>query len=145
MCSSDLWNVGGHAWIPAFQRRLLSWRPDVVFNQYDDVVHGALYEMRVAALVRILGFPITGSPALALALSREKHMSASLLAGAGIPIPPSSALLEKIGDVDRHGWRFPVIVQPGQEHAGIGLGDDLETLHSPFSTAMWLRLRYCSA
>jgi D-alanine-D-alanine ligase len=106
---------------PAFQQRLLRLRPDVVFNQYDDVVHGALYEMRVAALVRILGFPITGSPALGLALSREKHMSASLLAGAGIPIPPSSALLEKIGDVDRYGWRFPVIVQPGQEHAGIGL------------------------
>jgi D-alanine-D-alanine ligase len=87
-------------------------------------VHGALYEMRVAALVRILGFPITGSPALSLALSREKHMSASLLAGAGIPIPPSSALLERIGDVDRYAWRFPVIVQPGREHAGIGLERD---------------------
>jgi D-alanine-D-alanine ligase len=106
---------------PLFQGRLLRWKPDVVFNQYDDVVHGALYEMRVAALVRILGFPITGSPALALALSREKHMSASLLAGAGILIPPSSALLERIGDVDRYAWRFPVIVQPGREHAGIGL------------------------
>ncbi|MCX7030521.1 MAG: hypothetical protein NTU62_10435, partial [Spirochaetes bacterium] len=33
---------------PEFQGRLLRWRPDVVFNQYDDVVHGALYEMRVA-------------------------------------------------------------------------------------------------
>jgi D-alanine-D-alanine ligase len=106
---------------PLFQGRLLRWKPDVVFNQYDDVVHGALYEMRVAALVRILGIPITGSPALALALSREKHMSASLLAGAGIPIPPSSALLERIGDVDRFEWRFPLIVQPGREHAGIGL------------------------
>jgi D-alanine-D-alanine ligase len=106
---------------PLFQGRLLRWRPDVVFNQYDDVVHGALYEMRVAALVRILGIPITGSPALALALSREKHMSASLLVGAGIPIPPSSALLERIGDVDRHEWIFPLIVQPGREHAGIGL------------------------
>ena len=47
---------------PAFQRKLLRMKPDVVFNQYDDVVHGALYEMRVAALVRILGFPLTGSP-----------------------------------------------------------------------------------
>ncbi len=51
-------------------------------------------------------------------------MSASLLAGAGIPIPPSSALLERIGDVDRYDWRFPVIVQPGREHAGIGLERD---------------------
>ncbi|MEI6515675.1 MAG: hypothetical protein WCO77_06845, partial [bacterium] len=36
----------------AFQRKLQRLRPDVVFNQYDDVVHGALYEMRVAALVQ---------------------------------------------------------------------------------------------
>ena len=52
---------------PLFQGRLLRWRPDVVFNQYDDVVHGALYEMRVATLVRIMGFPITGCPASASA------------------------------------------------------------------------------
>ena len=31
----------------AFQRKLMRLKPDVVFNQYDDVVHGALYEMRV--------------------------------------------------------------------------------------------------
>ena len=108
----------------AFQHRLLEMKPDVVFNQYDDVVHGALYEMRVAALVRILGFPLTGSPALGLALTRYKHMSASLLAGLGIAIPPSTALLEKIGDVDRRQWPFPLIVQPSQEHAGIGLERD---------------------
>jgi D-alanine-D-alanine ligase len=108
----------------AFQRRLLRMRPDVVFNQYDDVVHGALYEMRIAALVRILGFPLTGSPALGLALTRYKHMSASLLAGLGIAIPPCTALLERIGDVDRHEWQFPIIVQPSQEHAGIGLSRD---------------------
>ena len=46
----------------AFQRKLRRLAPDVVFNQYDDVVHGALYEMRLSALVRMMGFPITGSP-----------------------------------------------------------------------------------
>lgn len=108
----------------AFQRRLRKLRPDVVFNQYDDVVHGALYEMRVAALVQMMGFPMTGSPALALGLSRYKYMSASLLQGAGIPIPPNTELLERIGDVDRCRWHFPVIVQPSREHAGIGLARD---------------------
>jgi D-alanine-D-alanine ligase len=105
----------------AFQRRLRRLCPDVVFNQYDDVVHGALYEMRFAAIVRMMGFPLTGSPALALGLSRYKHTTASLLHGLGIPIPPCTELLEKVGDVDRHEWRFPLIVQPSQEHAGIGL------------------------
>jgi D-alanine-D-alanine ligase len=105
----------------AFQRKLRRLNPDVVFNQYDDVVHGALYEMRFAAMVRMMGFPLTGSPALALGLGRYKHMSATLFHGSGIPIPPCTALLEKAGDVDRHEWKFPLIVQPGQEHAGIGL------------------------
>ena len=108
----------------AFQRRLHRLNPDVVFNQYDDVVHGALYEMRFAAMVRMMGFPLTGSSALALGLSRYKHMSASLLHGMGIPIPPCTELLERVGDVDRYEWQFPLIVQPSQEHAGIGLDRD---------------------
>ena len=108
----------------AFQHRLRRLRPDVVFNQYDDVVHGALYEMRVAALVRMLGYPMTGSPALALGLTRSKYMTASLLHGVGILIPPKTELLERIGDVDRYAWQFPLIVQASQEHAGIGLERD---------------------
>jgi D-alanine-D-alanine ligase len=108
----------------AFQRKLRRIHPNVVFNQYDDVVHGALYEMRLAALVRMMGFPLTGSPALALGLSRYKFMSASLLAGAGIPIPPNTAMLETVSAVDHHKWQFPLIVQPSQEHAGIGLDRD---------------------
>lgn len=108
----------------AFQRRLRRLDPDVVFNQYDDVVHGALYEMRFAAMVRMMGYPLTGSPALALGLSRYKHMAASLLHGSGIPIPPYTVLLEKVGDVNGRKWKFPLIVQPSQEHAGIGLDRD---------------------
>ncbi len=107
-----------------FQRLLQRLKPDVVFNQYDDVVHGALYEMRVAALVRIMGFPITGSPALGLGLSRYKYMSAGLLQGVGIPTPAQSTLFERIGDVDGTNWSFPLFVQPSQEHAGVGVGRD---------------------
>jgi len=68
-----------------------------------------------------MGFPLTGSPALALGLTRYKSTCASLLAGLGIPIPPCTSVLEKVGDVDGHHWRFPIIVQARQEHAGIGL------------------------
>src|SRR6516225_1677803 len=120
----------------AFQRRLRRVRPDVVFNQYDDVVHGALYEMRLSALVRMMGFPMTGSPALALGLSRYKFMSASLLAGAGIPIPPNTAMLETVSAVNHHRWQFPIIVQPSQEHAGVGLDR-----HSVVSSKKALRLK----
>ncbi|HNX34813.1 MAG TPA: hypothetical protein PKM57_09320 [Kiritimatiellia bacterium] len=104
-----------------FQRKLTRLQPDVVFNQYDDVVNSALYEMRVAALVRMMGFPITGSHALALGLCRYKYMAISLLQGLGLRVPPESRLLERVKDVDGVSWHFPVIVQPAQEHAGIGL------------------------
>ena len=107
-----------------FQRKLRRMKPDVVFNQYDDVVHGALYEMSVAALVSMLGYPMTGSSALALGLTRYKCVCANLLHGAGIPIPAQTELIERIGDVDRCRWTFPLIVQPSQEDAGIGLERD---------------------
>jgi len=107
-----------------FQRRLKRLAPDVVFNQYDDVVQGAFYEMRVAALVRMMGYPVTGSPSLALGLSRNKYMSAILLQGAGVPIPDYTEVVERIGDVDGRRWHFPLIVQPSREHAGLGTDRD---------------------
>jgi len=121
-----------------FQRKLRRLQPDVVFNLYDDVVHGALYDMRLAALVRMMGFPMTGSPALALGLTRYKFMSASLLTGAGVSIPPNTAILETVSSVDQHHWQFPIIVQPSQEHAGIGL-DRASIVHS--KNALRLRVR----
>ncbi|HPK37926.1 MAG TPA: hypothetical protein PLH01_06560 [Kiritimatiellia bacterium] len=117
-----------------FQRKLARLQPDVVFNQYDDVVHSALYEMRVAALVRMMGFPITGSHALALGLCRYKHMAASLLQGAGLPVPPDARLLERVKDVSGVKWRFPLIVQAAKEHAGVGL-----TRHSVVHSVTALR------
>ncbi len=106
------------------QRKLNRLQPHVIFNQYDDVVHGALYEMRFAAFIRMLGYPITGSPAMGLGLSRDKYMALSLLKGAGIPIPGVTLLLKNLSEIDRHKWHFPLIVHPGQEHAGIGIGRD---------------------
>ncbi len=122
----------------AFQRKLGRLRPDVVFNQYDDVVHGALYEVHLAALVRMMGFPLTGSPALALGVTRYKYMQASLLTGVGVPIPPNTALLETVSAVRHHKWAFPLIVQPSQENAGIGLGRD-SIVHS--KKALKLKVR----
>jgi D-alanine-D-alanine ligase len=105
----------------AFLRRLQRLKPDIVFNQYDDVVHGAIHEMRVAALLPMMGYRMTGSHAIALGVCRYKYMTATLLQGAGIPIPPETELVERVSDGARRRWHFPLIVQAGQEHAGIGL------------------------
>lgn len=110
--------------LPAFQRKLRRLNPDLVFNQYEDVVHGALYEMQVAALIHMMGYRMTGSPPLALGLYRYKGMASNLLQGAGVRVPEQTALLEKVSDVDRIKWTLPLIAQPSQEHAGIGLGRD---------------------
>src|SRR5262245_40089113 len=45
-----------------FQRRLRLLQPDLVFNLYDDVVQGVRHDMRLAGLVRMMGFRITGCP-----------------------------------------------------------------------------------
>lgn len=113
----------------SFQRKLRRLNPDVVFNQYDDVIHGAIYEMSFAAMVQMMGYPHTGSPALSLGLSRYKHTTSRLLHGLEIPIPPCTEVLEKVSDIDQYEWRFPLIVQPSQEHAGIGL-DRNSIVHS---------------
>ena len=105
----------------AFQRRLRRLAPDVVFNQYEDVVHGASYEMRLAATVRMMGYPMTGSPALGLGLHRDKYIAASLFRGVGIPIPSQTMLVERSDDVNRRKWKYPLIAQPCREHAGVGL------------------------
>ncbi|MBI2438611.1 MAG: hypothetical protein HYV36_07360 [Lentisphaerae bacterium] len=110
--------------LSAFQKRLRRLRPDVVFNQYEDVVPGTVDEMRVAALVELLGYPLTGSPALALGLTCFKYTTASLLHSLGIAIPSPTELLEHSRDVGRRRWQFPLIVQPSHEHAGIGLERD---------------------
>jgi D-alanine-D-alanine ligase len=108
----------------AFQRRLRRLNPDVVFNQYEDFVSTADHDMRLVAVVRMMGYPVTGASALALGLSHFKFSVLSLLAGAGIPIPPNTTLLETVRAADLHKWHFPIIVQPAQEHAGIGLDRD---------------------
>jgi D-alanine-D-alanine ligase len=122
----------------AFQRKLRRLQPDVVFNQYDDVVHAAYYEMRLAALVRMMSFPMTGSPALALGLCRYKYSTACLLAGAGIPIPPCTELLPTVSAVDPKKWQFPILVSASQEHAGLGL-DRNSVVHS--KTALRAKVR----
>ena len=108
----------------AFQRKLRRLNPAVVFNQFEDFAHGASDDMRLVAMLHLMGYPYTGAPALALGLSHYKFTVASVLAGAGVPVPGDTALLKTASAAGRRRWQFPLIVQPSQEHAGLGLGRD---------------------
>jgi D-alanine-D-alanine ligase len=46
-----------------------------------------------------------------------------------VRVPPQTRLLEKIGDVNGTPWIFPLILQPAQEHAGVGL-DRTSVVHT---------------
>ena len=100
----------------AFQRRLRRLNPDVVFNLYDDVVHGALYDMRLAALVRMMGYPMTGSPGPGAgpdAATSSCRPACSM--GAGMPIPPNTACSRPSARVDQSPVAVPDhrAAQPG--------------------------------
>ena len=79
-----------------FQRKLRRVNPDVVFNLYDDVVYGALYDMRLAALVRMMGYPMTGCPALAPGGSGPAGGSAGKRDAAGNGRVPAAASLRSV-------------------------------------------------
>jgi D-alanine-D-alanine ligase len=90
---------------------------DVVFNLCEGVAGRSAGEPAVAAVVELLGLPMTGSPASALALARRKDQVYLLLTGAGLPVPPWSPVDD--GAVD---WTlFPAIVKPMAEDGSVGI------------------------
>src|SRR5690349_21708959 len=59
-------------------------RPDVVFNLFEGTGDDGNTEAYVAGLLEWLNLPFTGSPFQTLALARNKHLTKSLLQGAGL-------------------------------------------------------------
>jgi D-alanine-D-alanine ligase len=53
-------------------------------------------------------------------------------------VPPNTALLDTVRSIQDHKWQFPIIVQPSQEHAGIGL-DRHSVVHSKHALKVKVR------
>ncbi len=88
----------------------------LVFNLCEGVGGSSAGEVGVAAVIELLGLPMTGSPADTLALARRKDRVNALLAAAGLPVP-AWTLAERL-----NGWRrFPAIVKPAAEDASVGI------------------------
>jgi len=94
-------------------------QPDVVFNLYEGTALAGETEAYVAAALEWLRIPFTGSPSIAIALSRAKHTAKTLLQGAGLPTP--AFCLVDGGAVPPNELRWPVIVKLATEHASVGL------------------------
>lgn len=103
------------AWTTALRQA----RPDVVFNLCEAVAGDASREAHVAAVIELLGLPLTGSPAETLGLARRKDRVNAVLSAAGLPVPrwatwsPGEPL---------PGWRrFPAIIKPAAEDGSVGI------------------------
>jgi D-alanine-D-alanine ligase len=96
-------------------------RPDLVFNGVEAFHGNAGLEYMVPGVLEAEGWRYTGSPPLALLVSRNKAMSKKVLAYHGIRVPafvtyrPGEAIAPP-ADV-----RFPLIVKPLQSDASAGI------------------------
>jgi D-alanine-D-alanine ligase len=96
-------------------------RPDLVFNAVEAFHGNAGLEYMVPGMLEAEGYHYTGSPPLALLVSRNKAMSKKVLAYHGIRVPafvtcrPGEALT--LPD----DLRFPLIVKPLQSDASAGI------------------------
>jgi D-alanine-D-alanine ligase len=95
-------------------------KPDVVFNLCEGFSGESSQEMHVAALLELLGFPVTGSPPFTLGLTQDKVLTKELLERHGIPtprwitVPPGER-------VPAHNLAWPLIVKPRAEDASLGV------------------------
>ena len=96
-------------------------RPELVFNGVEAFHGNAGLEYLVPGILEAEGYRYTGSPPLALLVSRNKAMSKKVLAYHGIRVPgfvtyrPGEAL--QLPD----SVRFPLIVKPLQSDASAGI------------------------
>src|SRR5690606_10139262 len=89
------------------------------FNLCEGTNGSSANEWRVAAVIELLGLPMTGSPAETLALARRKDRVNALLSDAGIPVPAWAPVPP---DGRLVGWdRFPAIIKPAGEDGSVGI------------------------
>jgi D-alanine-D-alanine ligase len=101
-------------------RRLADIKPDLVFNGTEAFRGNALLEYLVPGMLEAEGYRYTGSPPLALLVSRNKAMSKKILAYHGIKVP--GFVTFRPGEtVSAPDIPFPLIVKPLQTDASAGI------------------------
>jgi D-alanine-D-alanine ligase len=101
---------------------LATGRFQLVFNLCEGLSNQAAGEPVAAALVELLGIPLTGASSDMLALCLRKDRANAVLRAHGVPVP--EWILARPG-VPRGRWRrFPAIVKPAAEDGSFGIGSD---------------------
>jgi D-alanine-D-alanine ligase len=106
---------------------------DVVVNLCEGVLGNPGWEMHFALALEMLGIPFTGCDPTATALCSDKTLVNKLLAAAGVSTP-------RRGDAAR----FPLIVKPALQDAGVGI-DAASVVSTPEerdARVRWVRETY---
>lgn len=100
---------------------LEDWRPELVFNATESFHGNASLDYLVPSVLESEGYRYTGSPPLALLVTRNKAMSKKILAWHGIKVPGFMTWRpqEEVGEAI--GLQFPLIVKPLQADASQGI------------------------
>lgn len=99
--------------------RLEDARADLVFNLCEGVNGSSAREANAAAVVELLGLPMTGSNSATLALCRRKDHVNAILARAGLNVPAWRVI--EPGPATPEWGHYPAIVKPAAEDASIGI------------------------
>ena len=93
-------------------------RADLVFNLCEGINGHARYEDLVVGTLELTGVPITGCRAWPTTVSHRKHVANTLLAAAGVPVPP---FVLAQGNRIPADFPLPAIVKPSAEDASVGV------------------------
>lgn len=104
--------LGDVGWLRRAQRN------DLVFNLCEGVNGFAKYEDFAVAALELTRIPFTGCPSWPVTICHRKHIANTLLAAAGVPVPP---FVLARGITPPSGLRYPVIVKPSGEDASVGI------------------------
>jgi len=105
-------HLGDVSWLRRMQRL------DLVFNLCEGVNGLARYEDLAVAALELTRVPFTGCPSWPVTICHRKHIANTLLAAAGVPVPP---FVLARGITPPTGLRYPVIVKPSGEDASVGI------------------------
>jgi D-alanine-D-alanine ligase len=111
--------VAADADVPRWAGELRTLAPDVVFNLCEGIGGQSALEVHAAAVVELLGLPMTGAPAQLLAFARRKDRVNAYLDARGILVP---VWAEATAAEPPRGWNlYPAIVKPAAEDASVGI------------------------
>lgn len=94
--------------------------PEVVFNATEQMYGRRSADAHIAAVLELLRLPYTGASPASLLLCRDKAGSKTLVASAGVPVPPFAVATN--GALSRRALPpFPLVVKPRSGDASEGI------------------------